>query len=132
MYEFRKASNDFKFQMEEELRISEEADRKKKEEAGRQQAMAAQPGAAPTLTDPVEDPTVERMPEVRPPRMTASVAEDGPALTIQPPSTGETVAARGVSRADAAEPVVEANFGAEDAVPSEPASPSAETVTQHG
>src|SRR5579859_6516068 len=32
MYEFRKASNDFKFQMEEELRNSEEADRRKKEE----------------------------------------------------------------------------------------------------
>ena len=33
MYEFRKASNDFKFQMEEELRNAEEADRQKKEEA---------------------------------------------------------------------------------------------------
>jgi sec-independent protein translocase protein TatB len=32
MYEFRKASNDFKFQMEEELRSAEEADRRKKEE----------------------------------------------------------------------------------------------------
>jgi sec-independent protein translocase protein TatB len=32
MYEFRKASNDFKFQMEEELRTSEDADRRKKEE----------------------------------------------------------------------------------------------------
>src|SRR6202161_3220853 len=32
MYEFRKASNDFKFQMEEELRNSEEAERRKKEE----------------------------------------------------------------------------------------------------
>ena len=35
MYEFRKASNDFKFQMEEELRLSEEADRRKKQEAER-------------------------------------------------------------------------------------------------
>src|SRR6202789_3534103 len=40
MYEFRKASNDFKFQMEEELRSSEEADRRKKEEE-RQRALAA-------------------------------------------------------------------------------------------
>jgi sec-independent protein translocase protein TatB len=32
MYEFRKASNDFKYQMEEELRNAEDADRKKKEE----------------------------------------------------------------------------------------------------
>ena len=36
MYEFRKASNDFKFQMEEELRNAEDADRRKKEEAERQ------------------------------------------------------------------------------------------------
>ena len=43
MYEFRKASNDFKFQMEEELRVSEEADRRKKEEAQRQQLTAGQP-----------------------------------------------------------------------------------------
>src|SRR5271157_3581499 len=32
MYEVRKASNDFKFQMEEELRNAEEAERRKKEE----------------------------------------------------------------------------------------------------
>ena len=38
MYEFRKASNDFKFQMEEEFRAAEEADRRKKEEAERQRA----------------------------------------------------------------------------------------------
>ncbi len=43
MYEFRKASNDFKFQMEEELRKSEEADRRKKEEEERQRALAAAP-----------------------------------------------------------------------------------------
>ena len=36
MYEFRKASNDFKFQMEEELRLSEEADRMLAWEAIRQ------------------------------------------------------------------------------------------------
>src|SRR5580658_536724 len=45
MYEFRKASNDFKFQMEEELRQAEEADRRKKEEEDRQKALAAVPPA---------------------------------------------------------------------------------------
>src|SRR5271169_4706758 len=53
MYEFRKASNDFKFQMEEELRLSEEADRKKKEEIERQQRMAALPPPA-ALESPAE------------------------------------------------------------------------------
>ncbi len=45
MYEFRKASNDFKFQMEEELRNAEEADRRKKEEEERQRQLAANPPA---------------------------------------------------------------------------------------
>jgi sec-independent protein translocase protein TatB len=43
MYEFRKASNDFKFQMEEELRTAEEADRRKKAEEERQRVLAAAP-----------------------------------------------------------------------------------------
>jgi sec-independent protein translocase protein TatB len=45
MYEFRKASNDFRFQMEEELRNAEEADRRQREEAERQRALAAAPPA---------------------------------------------------------------------------------------
>src|ERR1700742_1442996 len=47
MYEFRKASNDFKFQMEEELRLSEEADRRKKEEERRKQQAQEAASAAP-------------------------------------------------------------------------------------
>lgn len=46
MYEFRKVSNDFKFQMEEELRASEEADRLKKLEASRVTLEAPAPAAA--------------------------------------------------------------------------------------
>jgi len=75
MYEFRKASNDFKFQMEEELRQSEEADRRKKEEAERQRALAATP-PAPQLEQPKE-----------------SVAESGPATpesSTESPYPGET------------------------------------------
>ena len=138
MYEFRKASNDFKFQMEEEMRMAEEAERKQKE----QQALAAQPVSAPALAAPLEDPTVEKMPEVMPSRM---VSEPSAGPVIQPPSTGETVAAANpVSRADVTEPVVEANIGAEDTAPhseitvaseiaeSSKTSPSAETVSQHG
>src|SRR5690348_10566775 len=63
MYEFRKASNDFKFQMEEELRNAEEADRRKKEEE-RQRALAAQTASEqasvsadpPAAASPVESP----------------------------------------------------------------------------
>jgi sec-independent protein translocase protein TatB len=48
MYEFRKASNDFKFQMEEELRNAEETDRRKKEEE-RLRALALAAPAAGTI-----------------------------------------------------------------------------------
>jgi sec-independent protein translocase protein TatB len=50
MYEFRKASNDFKFQMEEELRTAEEADRRKKEEE-RLRALALAAPAQPALSE---------------------------------------------------------------------------------
>src|ERR1700688_3021459 len=53
MYEFRKASNDFKFQMEEELRSSEEADRRlKEEERLRSLAALAATEQASVSTDP--------------------------------------------------------------------------------
>jgi len=127
MYEFRKASNDFKFQMEEELRNSEEADRRKKQEEERQRALAAAPAplqleqtasqtTAPTETQesgaaaPIEDlqpsgttdlavdaestrsqeaaPPAEHLPELAP-----DLAPAAATLNIQPPSTGEKIAA---------------------------------------
>jgi len=96
MYEFRKASNDFKFQMEEELRSAEDADRRKKEEE-RQRALAAPaPPALPALapaTVAIENPHPEE--GVYPPTIAATAeppAEDT-YPRIQPPSTGEQVAA---------------------------------------
>jgi sec-independent protein translocase protein TatB len=115
MYEFRKASNDFKFQMEEELRSAEEADRRKKEEE-RVKALAALP--APVLA--AEAPVDSQVPEAGPgapsssapadpapddspypdeaiypamiaPTPSAAVEESYP--RIQPPSTGEQVMA---------------------------------------
>lgn len=93
MYEFRKASNDFKFQMEEELRVAEEADRRKKEEAQRQQLMAAQPAqesvsataavASSVTVGPAADAAALRE---------ATPAAETPEPRILPPSTGETVA----------------------------------------
>jgi len=109
MYEFRKASNDFKFQMEEELRQSEESDRRKKEEE-RQRSLAAQaaseqasvsadpaPAAAPAESPYAGETTY---PEQYPPETTASqpdVEESVP--RIMPPSVGETVPASRPNRA---------------------------------
>ena len=126
MYEFRKVSNDFKFQMEEELRASEEAERQRKLTAAPMiQPVAALDARAPSATDPyppaVESATssieteaeanvsAESSPDVP----DAAPAVDGEvrgeprrfpqdhvqgqmqsALRVQPPTSGETIAAQ--------------------------------------
>jgi sec-independent protein translocase protein TatB len=99
MYEFRKASNDFKYQMEEELRLSEEADRRKKDEerlkALTLQSAVQQPAALLTPSTTIEATT---------PSTTATVSEAEKPIQaeprvedtyprILPPSTGEQVPA---------------------------------------
>jgi sec-independent protein translocase protein TatB len=117
MYEFRKASNDFKFQMEEELRNAEEADRRKREEEERQRKLAltaesTTPAAATPSTEAVppaaaadglsQSPypsgtTYPAIPAEQTPSEIATPAEIKPAEDsypiIKPPSTGEPVAA---------------------------------------
>lgn len=122
MYEFRKASNDFKFQMEEELRQSEEAERRKKEEE-RQRVLAAQAASeqASVSADPVVSspkpaessspyPGETSYPEQYPPETGVAGAVSAPTISeepktdesaprIMPPSIGETVAASRPNRA---------------------------------
>lgn len=87
MYEFRKASNDFKFQMEEELRNAEEADRRKKEEE-RQRALAA------TVTEQAsvsaDPPTVAVVNAIEIPTASPDVVEGESTLPV--PSVNEPVA----------------------------------------
>lgn len=75
--EFRRASNEFKFQIQEEIRNMEDEERRKKLEESRA-AAAAKSDAIPP-----------------PPEIVASTptAFEPPPLTIQPPSVGETVSA---------------------------------------
>jgi sec-independent protein translocase protein TatB len=107
MYEFRKASNDFKFQMEQELRNAEEADRRKKDDAERQASISEAHKAAELATSAAQSAlnaaaeiraaqTAQSPTEVDYPVVVAEAAETAPAetgLTVQPPSTGEQVAA---------------------------------------
>jgi sec-independent protein translocase protein TatB len=76
MYEFRKASNDFKFQMEEELRNAEDADRRRREEAERQRSLTLVPPPQPAATQ-ADSPAAESgtAAEVAPP---ASIASEVP------------------------------------------------------
>ena len=99
MYEVRKASNDFKFQMEEELRVTEDSERRKKEEdrlstlASSSQAAPASPASETASLMPPEGPYPDNI--LYPVATTAASqppAEE-PYPRILPPSTGEQVPA---------------------------------------
>jgi len=88
--EFRRASNEFKMQMEEELRLAEQADRQKKIEA-----MEAAAPVAPALTEPEPLPSLELeapAAEIHPVGTTEPVAPlpiaTSGELNMMPPSTG--------------------------------------------
>jgi sec-independent protein translocase protein TatB len=81
VFEFRRASNEFKMQIEEELRSAEQADRQKQLEA---QAAAAAPTpstAAPATADPA--PPAETL-TVRPPSEGTTVSTESPAARVIP------------------------------------------------
>jgi sec-independent protein translocase protein TatB len=112
MYEFRKASNDFKFQMEEELRSAEEAERRKKDEE-RLRALGTAPEQASVSADPpatvntIETPLPSPYPgegnyppqyppeatNAAPPVEVTTAPVESTVPRIMPPSTGETIAA---------------------------------------
>ena len=146
MYEFRKASNDFKFQMEEELRLAEDADRRKKEEVQRQQAPAL---TAPALTiearasigvvetpDASPYPGEEQYPKAYPPESVPEPEPEHHYPRISPPTTGEQVSASRPFATPAVEPatepVTEASIGAEPVAQADPINPPTEQVSQHG
>jgi len=137
MYEFRKASNDFKFQMEEELRNAEEADRRKKEEE-RQRSLAAL--AATDQASVSADPPAKPL-ELSPGAESTDSAAIPAAETtprIMPPSIGETIAAERPNRGPASEVPTESadspsTSDTEDpAAVASPSTDSAEALNHHG
>lgn len=154
LYEFRKASNDFKFQIEEELRAVEQAEREKELAA---QASAAQPATPIAITagETVSaEPLVEgvRAPEPSPADNVASeTSEDTPEQTngpqapaILPPASGLPVSTRSPYRPietteDSAtgESLDELQADAQDAIQAAAADPSYHSAgdaipTHHG
>jgi sec-independent protein translocase protein TatB len=112
LYEFRKASNDFKFQIEEELRAAEQVERQKELSA---QATAAQPATPVAITagetvsaepviegvrapEPATSTTAEN-PIAEAGRAEGSDAETPRTPAIQPPSSGLPVSTRSPHRA---------------------------------
>jgi sec-independent protein translocase protein TatB len=114
MGEFRRASNEFRMQMEDELRQAEQVEQQKKIAA-----MEAAAPATPAITDGSENtiaaPVVDDPPEIHPhareieePTATAPlpIASSGD-LNLMPPSTGLPVESSSVSRAFDSVPHVE-------------------------
>jgi sec-independent protein translocase protein TatB len=139
MYEFRKASNDFKFQMEEELRVSEEADRRKKEEE-RQRSLAAlaaseqaSVSADPEPVKPIDSPYTGEgtYPAQYPAETPVEPATQETTPRIMPPSVGEVVSRPG--RADQVPVEPEPPNRTEESVTDEnPSANAAEALNQHG
>ena len=137
MYEFRKASNDFKFQMEEELRLAEDADRRKKEEEKRKQVAQESVSATPAVTKALESPYPG---EGQYPDVQASESKPSDETPrILPPSTGEQVAAGPRSEmAELTEPPADSattpiNTAAPaTATPGSSSEPASETVSPNG
>jgi sec-independent protein translocase protein TatB len=128
MFEFRKASNDFKFQMEEELRLAEEADRRKKEEEERQRASTMVAATQASVSAP--SPSIEAQADigaVEPATASSSEAEVYPPATsasepdsvyhiphLQPPRIGEQVSGSApFTAATAVEDAAELNYEAD-------------------
>lgn len=84
MAEFRKASNDFKYQFNEEMRVSEQAEQQKKQEAERAALAAASPGT-PAATAQLAAPE----PTILPPELAAGHASGAAAPA---PGAGEVLA----------------------------------------
>jgi sec-independent protein translocase protein TatB len=121
MYEFRKASNEFKWQMEEELRSAEDADRRKRLAAEAQSSAIAPLASAPAaVPEPSPDPSTSPSPS-------PSVEP-----RILPPSTGTPVAtSRPGSESSAAESATgESTPAAEPEAQAEPPSTNPGAVTE--
>ena len=89
MYEFRKASNDFKFQMEEELRSSEDADRRTKEEERVRALSAATPTAIISATEAMAPLVAET--QAQPIEAQQTIEATVPPAEMEPPSPDDGV-----------------------------------------
>jgi TatA/E family protein of Tat protein translocase len=101
VFEFRRASNEFKLQIEEELRSAEEADRKAKAAA----QVSAPPAASVTAADLPEPQELT----IRPPTTGTMVSAGSPTASIYEPAS-ETVSSEGIQT----EPIVSPQGVSED------------------
>jgi sec-independent protein translocase protein TatB len=153
MFELRKASNDFKFQMEDELRKADDFDKQQQEEARKraQEAQAAAlaapaPFAAVATPDPyadlnppaVAEPAAEAATTAEPAAPAEGTQSEEAGLQVHPPSTGEIVeadrpassvgdAVQGADQSAEAEPTLAADEAIGEAPPEAAQDAKAET-----
>ena len=89
MVEFRRASNEFKSQIDEELRAMEQQERQKKLEAAAAQATAAE--LAPPATPPAS--AEPQQPVIMPPSTGETITASPPFLPVAPPEMLEAASA---------------------------------------
>lgn len=129
MYEFRKASNDFKLQIEDELRAAEEADRQKKLDQERQAALTLTAGTVTESPAPANSPAE-----------TAAVpaSPEEPSIynqTIMPPSTGTPISTEKPDFSAPSQDAVEAaplDTALANDTPAQVAMESGEAAPHHG
>ena len=135
MYEFRKASNDFKFQMEEELRSAEETDRRKREAEERDRQLALNPPdtAPPDTAGPAAESEVAAPAAPSDPYAgyTEFVKQQERLATEhgQPVPSDETAAALAATLVEEADPAAHQTV---DASPTPAAGAHAEQAEDHG
>jgi sec-independent protein translocase protein TatB len=122
MAEFRRASNEFRMQMEDELRLSEQEEQQKKIAA-----MEAAAPATPAITDGTENtiapPDEEEPREIHPHELPPEefnplpIATSGD-LSLMPPDTGLPVASSSVSEAFEAIPQDHSSSSETSSIPS--------------
>jgi sec-independent protein translocase protein TatB len=119
MAEFRRASNEFRMQMEEELRIADQAEQQKK--------IAALEAAAPPVGEVIPEPEHPHMPSVDATELEPiAIATEGE-LSIKPPATGlPTPYSSGESATPQEDNATLAPML--DQIPHDPAAPSVETT----
>lgn len=99
LYEFRKASNDFKFQIEEELRSAEQAERQKELAAQAAKSEPATPIAITAGETVSAESTIEAVRAPEPAPESDNIADSAKTPTIVPPSSGLPVSTRSPYRA---------------------------------
>lgn len=121
MMEFRRASNDFKMQMEDELRAAEQADRQKKIDAETQAAFALTAATTATTASLPDGSTVQLASDGTTEPLTP-IEETEP--RILPPSVGETVSTAPPNR-------YRVEAGSADTTTPETVAPAPPATTEH-